>query len=1314
MQPELPNNINNNPSKNESKDEIFKTYEQGNKILSLIKKPNYFFSSLKKFIAMKQNTVSKNSRNQYYLINFDWFKKYYNFCKSDESLCEYNYPHEIDNKSIIIEDNSALKIDDDNKIYFNNNLEIDKSICVVIKELWIKLQKLFGGGPEYEIIYQPDKNINNLKSTGVYINLLFIKNKIKDIEENDKIDDFIHIEHIYLDINDKVKYLEKYINNILKKYKNNFFSKAQFDNPKENINYRLWLYSSFYGKPKEIAEFIKNQIIKLKKYNFLLDENNLIKWNKFDELFLYKFRIILLSFFENNIIKDIFPNRYNQYFNCKNELESLKNEDEHSIPFFTIIIEEYPFSFKTEDTIYRYGSCEKCNLKKITYNACECKNCFFCLDFCEKNYKERKNTHYINCKVHIMSIFTKENKNYYHKNFNNNKITFPLIGLANLGNTCYMNSSLQCLRTIKELTEYFLDYFDEDKLNKNNLMGTGGFLALAYSNYIYKINSDLGDKNFLELKNFKYAIGITDDRFAGYDQQDTHEFLSFLIDSIHEDLNKVKTKPTINRKSSDWEKKYDSSSKVDKLKSKMEWNNFLKRNQSIMVDLFYGQYKTSIICPQCSHNSTNFSIFLSLQLPIPFSNNYFPIKVYLYEEWLNKSDYIYLEIILRKDNNKVIIAKKIIGKILGISPYQIEIYKTTKNEINKVYNNDDELNENINIIRAVKINLKTIKDLDNYLEENTINYKNLEKIVENKIDDYISFVKNINDKNNNNSSDDDDDCNIIIDINEENVENVNKINYEAYSLQRFIIKHYSFSQQKKIISNGVIHKDFLIYAKTNQSCYELYLQIFSVYSSIFMQKELEINIINDLEEINQNREEIKHYFDKLFKKHLEEENNNFIEKDIFDIYPELPFILKLKVYKSKESKFIPNSKKIKFKKFLNLRVEKENKNNEIKNKSNDNMKSYEESKEDSLFKIEINNSIQPNINDNKSLSNKSNDHNISTQNYKNYDPCISLENQDKQNLTKLKKDLSFNNKEKENKNNNNNSNMVHSIIIIFNSKYLNKNGNDEYSLTNLNLKKIDLSPLFKVAHQNFEKISINKCFEEFTKVQTLDENNLYMCPKCKIDIAAKNKIELYKIPKILIIHLKRFENGQKIKTFIDFPINNLDISPFISRSSPHHSNPSIKYDLFAVSNHYGELEYGHYDANCLNYVDHKWYNFNDKKVEIIENNDPDLIVTRNAYVLFYRQRKMENINWDYIYNKEYKDIKDDNLIDSINGSEVKVNSNNIIKNKYIIKSSVIELEEDEDEKELELNEEISLNGLVYNPFAPYYLKLKRRRTKEKY
>ena len=123
---------------------------------------------------------------------------------------------------------------------------------------------------------------------------------------------------------------------------------------------------------------------------------------------------------------------------------------------------------------------------------------------------------------------------------------------------------------------------------------------------------------------------------------------------------------------------------------------------------------------------------------------------------------------------------------------------------------------------------------------------------------------------------------------------------------------------------------------------------------------------------------------------------------------------------------------------------------------------------------------------------------------------------------------------------------------------------------------IDLTSLFKAVHQNIEKIPIKKCFEEFTKMQTLDENNLYKCPKCKQNIAANNKIELYQLPNILIIQLKRFEKGQKMKTFIDFPLEDLDISQFLSKSSPNISQQLINYDLFAVSNHYGELEFGHY------------------------------------------------------------------------------------------------------------------------------------------
>ena len=95
---------------------------------------------------------------------------------------------------------------------------------------------------------------------------------------------------------------------------------------------------------------------------------------------------------------------------------------------------------------------------------------------------------------------------------------------------------------------------------------------------------------------------------------------------------------------------------------------------------------------------------------------------------------------------------------------------------------------------------------------------------------------------------------------------------------------------------------------------------------------------------------------------------------------------------------------------------------------------------------------------------------------------------------------------------------------------------------------------------------------------------------------------------------------------------------------------------------------------------------------------------------------MENINWDYIYNKKYKDIKDDNYLENIYINESKIN-NKTLKNNFIIKSGIIELDQEEDEKELEqdnlIDEEISLDGFVYNPFKPSYLKLKRRRLKEK-
>ena len=1291
MQNNFPNDKNNNQTKNDSKNDIHQKHEQSNKIMSLMRKQYYFFQDYNIFASIQNKFYNEKSAYQYYIISYKWLKKFSDFCDLKENFNEFNYPHEIDNNEIFIQDNSTLKTKTDTNIFFNNKLNYTDSICVVIKEVWTKLKNLYGGGPEYKIIYNYNKKRNNLISKGVRINLIFIRNNIKDIKNEDNIDDYIHNEHIYLSLDDNVVYLKKYINDILHKYNEKFFSENDNHTLIENIHYRLWLYSAFYGTPDEISEFIKNQIIN----NLTLDENKFIDWRKFKRINNYIFQIIPLLFFEKNIIKDIFPNPYTEYFDYKHEFENLKkNEEEHSLPFFSIIIEEAPFTLMKEDIIYRLGKCEKCGYCQITYNACECENCFFCLKSCEASYKEKKNMHYMSCKIHIMSTFTKENKNFYH----NNNLKFSLIGLVNLGNTCYMNSALHCLRSIKELTKYFSNYFDENQLNKKNIMGTEGFLALAYANYIYKMNLD--NTEFLSLRNFKYAIGIVDDRFSGTDQQDTHEFLTFLIDSIHEDLNRVIIKPNVKRKSSDWEKNYKSSIVLDKLKSEIEWNNFLKRNQSIMVDLFYGQYKTTISCPKCSHDSTNFSTFLSLQLPIPLINVFFTVKVKLYEEWINTKPFICFEIIMSKNNNKVIIAKKIIGKIFNISPYQIEIYKFNKeNEVSKVYNNEEELPANIGSIKVVKINLKTIKGIDNPFEQNIINYDDLEKTIEDKKYEYISFVKNLN--NNNSVNNSYDDCDIIIDINEDNIENIQKMNYEANFLQKFIIKHYTFNIYKKTLSNNIIHKDYLIYTRTKQSCYDLYFQFFYAYYPVIKGNYLGLNQESDFDDLEKIRDEVKKLFDQYYKNYLEEENE--FSEDIFDDYPEIPFFLKIKIYKSKINRYIPKSKKRKFKKFLN-QLEKENKINETKKIS---LETGNKSEEEKAISIEINNNATSEIFSQDGNSKE----NILDNNAYNPTSVINLSSSSlpKHNFSNSKMDLILNEKDKEKENNNNSNNVVHTIVIVFNPKYMIKDANSIYHLTNFFSEKKDLTAEFKNLNQNIERISINKCLEEFTKIQTLDENNLYKCPKCHENIAANNKIELYQIPKILIIQLKRFENAQKIKTFIDFPIKNLDISQFISQSSNYFENNTlIKYDLFAVSNHYGELEYGHYDANCLNFTDGQWYNFNDKKVELIEDNNPDIIVTKNAYVLFYRQKKMENYEWDNIYKKQYVDIKDDFNVNNTN--EIKYNSNK--KNKVNIISNIIELNEEKDEKEIEEEnssmDEISLREFVYNPFKETYLKLKRR------
>lgn len=121
-------------------------------------------------------------------------------------------------------------------------------------------------------------------------------------------------------------------------------------------------------------------------------------------------------------------------------------------------------------------------------------------------------------------------------------------------------------------------------------------------------------------------------------------------------------------------------------------------------------------------------------------------------------------------------------------------------------------------------------------------------------------------------------------------------------------------------------------------------------------------------------------------------------------------------------------------------------------------------------------------------------------------------------------------------------------------------------------------------------------------------------------------MEIYKTPKILILHFKRFKTSKissigsyyytsgshKIDNNVDFPIKALKLKNYIHSKEQE----CYDYELFAVSNHYGGMNGGHYTAMCKNFNDSKWYEFNDSRVEEIEE---EKLVSEAAYVLFYKR-----------------------------------------------------------------------------------------------
>lgn len=189
------------------------------------------------------------------------------------------------------------------------------------------------------------------------------------------------------------------------------------------------------------------------------------------------------------------------------------------------------------------------------------------------------------------------------------------VGLRNLGNTCFMNAVLQCLSSTKPLRDYCLR-----REFRQELPGTHRSqqeLTEAFADVI----AALWHPDATEPTNpgrFKAVFQKYVPSFTGYSQQDAQEFLKFLMDRLHIEINRKGRKtPSILSDTIRSSMLEDLDALSDDEQANLTWKRYLEREDSKIVDLFVGQLKSCLKCQACGYRSTTFEVFCDLSLPIP-------------------------------------------------------------------------------------------------------------------------------------------------------------------------------------------------------------------------------------------------------------------------------------------------------------------------------------------------------------------------------------------------------------------------------------------------------------------------------------------------------------------------------------------------------------------------------------------------------------------------------------------------------------------------------------------------------------------------
>ena len=759
------------------------------------------------------------------------------------------------------------------------------------------------------------------------------------------------------------------------------------------------------------------------------------------------------------------------------------------------------------------------------------------------------------------------------------------VGLINLGNTCYMNSALQCLVHIPEINNYFFFDVYEKELNKLNPLGYLGNMALAFGSLLHKLFNHNSNQSSLSPREFKYTIGHFSSMFYGYQQQDSQEFLSWLLDALHEDLNRIYNKPYLEKPELD-DNQINDLNAVKHLADQC-WNQFKQRNDSLIVDLFSGLYQSTLVCPDCNKTSITFDPFNDLTLPLPINKKWYHTftivnldfnqsmskRIMKLQVELNKTSTLdelidYLSDFLKVDPDYLFLFE--VFNNFFYRDFQTNNAKYKFYPIGELINGNDEILvyiipcTNNDIILPV---LNSVPEVDqSYKMSNTFGIP------------------------------------LFITIDIEDAKSFGKVRGKLEQVIRLLTTVDLSNHYKEMKS-------------TNKQYYN---------SSDFPYIKKQYSIESD-----------------------EDDNEEGYNSDISLADPEIDgdyaFVIKFsqdsrkhnrssKVHipytKPNLSKLPKLSDKLPPLKYLyyhypSFKTKKESENEEfvMVNKSNESVKGNEDSKERNEEGEEEEQE------DEEEEEEEQQEQEQEEEQEKEQDE--EDEDSGSENIEKI--GLLFDSVSTLNKAESETPQetpidkhpiLVNEVTLLVceweNSIYekLFTNNSTWEQIEEIANPQLEANKLEMMRKQN-STVSLYGCFQNFNKPEVLGEQDLWYCPRCKDHKQATKTIEIWSTGDILTIHLKRFQMARsfsdKIDLVVDFPITGLDMSQYVK------DNPEdLVYDLIGVDNHYGGLGGGHYTASVLNFRDNQWYYYNDGRVTKID--DAQDTVTGAAYLLFYRKR----------------------------------------------------------------------------------------------